>query len=486
MFVPILALLSLVFWGLSSPAGSSPDDDFHLASIWCGAGERADICTQPDDKPDQRTVPQALLGGSCYAMKPAESAACQGRDFGTDPQKTMTTDRVNLPGGLYPPVYYAAMSVFVGSNVEVSVLVMRIVNSLIFVALLTSLYLLLPWHRRSTLVWATAITMVPFGMFLVPSTNPSGWAVLSASALWIALLGYFESSGRKRAGLAVVAALATVIGAGARADSAAYAGLAIIAAVILAFRRDRKFLLQCILPLVLAAICAFLYLSAGQSDAAPSAGGIDWGVAVTNLLGVPSLWTGAFGGWNLGWLDTALPPLVWVVTFGIFCGFLLLGLGIRHRRKGIVAALVFAALWLVPTFVLTQAKVLVGSFVQPRYILPLILILGGIALLQHRSAFLPPSRIQLVVTVVGLSLANAIALHTNLRRYVTGAEVGGWNLDARVEWWWNLPFSPMFVWIAGSLAFAAMLVLMTAVWNPEGRVRFANRPEPMTVDTLAG
>ena len=27
-------------WALSSPAGSSPDDDFHLPSIWCGWGSR--------------------------------------------------------------------------------------------------------------------------------------------------------------------------------------------------------------------------------------------------------------------------------------------------------------------------------------------------------------------------------------------------------------------------------------------------------------
>src|SRR6218665_255797 len=37
---PLLLLLTFASWSLSSAVGSSPDDNFHLASIWCGLGDR--------------------------------------------------------------------------------------------------------------------------------------------------------------------------------------------------------------------------------------------------------------------------------------------------------------------------------------------------------------------------------------------------------------------------------------------------------------
>jgi hypothetical protein len=62
--------------------------------------------------------------------------------------------------------------------------------------------------------------------------------------------------------------------------------------------------------------------------------------------------------------------------------------------------------------------------------------------------------------IVALSVANAIALHTNIRRYTTGVRVQGFNLDSPREWWW--PFFPEFlspnvVWVIGTLAFAGLI-----------------------------
>jgi len=70
------------------------------------------------------------------------------------------------------------------------------------------------------------------------------------------------------------------------------------------------------------------------------------------------------------------------------------------------------------------------------------------------------SKAQAFGVVGALSVANSLALHYNLRRYVTGAEVNGLNLDANREWWWDVPVGPQAVWIMGSLAFAALLVIL--------------------------
>ena len=45
-----LALVAVgLAWSLASPAGSSPDDDFHLASIWCATGDPA-VCRRTGEE----------------------------------------------------------------------------------------------------------------------------------------------------------------------------------------------------------------------------------------------------------------------------------------------------------------------------------------------------------------------------------------------------------------------------------------------------
>jgi hypothetical protein len=46
-----------------------------------------------------------------------------------------------------------------------------------------------------------------------------------------------------------------------------------------------------------------------------------------------------------------------------------------------------------------------------------------------------------------------------LRRYLTGVDGAGWNLDSGVEWWWTMAITPMAVWTIGSLAFAGAIAL---------------------------
>ena len=58
----------------------------------------------------------------------------------------------------------------------------------------------------------------------------------------------------------------------------------------------------------------------------------------------------------------------------------------------------------------------------------------------------------------GWLVAEAISLNVNMRRYISGLSVQDPNLNHYVQWWWNVPVSPMVVWVVGSLAFAGALV----------------------------
>jgi hypothetical protein len=467
ILIPILAFVSLVAWGFSSPVGSSPDDDFHLASIWCGSGDRADLC-EPGARSDERILPKDLVvTAECFAARPELSGSCQGAHFGTHPNVTVSTDRGNF-AGLYPPLYYATMSIFAGRNIDVSVLAIRIFASLLFVGLLTGLYFLLPVARRSTMVWAAVLTTIPLGLFVIASTNPSGWAVLSAATLWVALLGYFETSGWRKIGLGAFATLSTVIGAGARADAAVFAGVAIVAVLIITTRRTREFLLSAILPLALISVALLFYFSTRQSDVTTGGlngkGGpetlVQWvALFLRNLVKVPDLFVGVFGAGKLGWLDTSLPPLVWVLSFSAFVAVLFAALRRSSWRLSIASLWVLLALWLFPTVVLVQTGAVVGSYVQPRYILPLIVLLAGIVLSNNRSPKLGLSSWQLVALAAPLAAAQSLALYANIRRYVAGGTRHSYNLDSITTWWWDIAISPMGVWFIGSMAFTAMLAI---------------------------
>src|SRR5690606_6641065 len=141
--------------------------------------------------------------------KPYVSASCQSDLFDHKAYPNTISKRGNFNGG-YPPLYYAAMGVFAGPDVAISVLVMRAINVLLFVGFASVLFFLLPAARRPTLIWGWLLTTVPLGAFLIASNNPSAWAITGVGSAFLATLGYLESNGRRRAMLAGLIFLATL------------------------------------------------------------------------------------------------------------------------------------------------------------------------------------------------------------------------------------------------------------------------------------
>lgn len=463
LVAPLLVFAALAAWALSSPVGSSPDDDFHLTSIWCATGN-SEYCSSSDD-PGTRLVPPAVVYPACFAYDAEKSAGCQGGvDFSAG--ATAETKRGNFAGG-YPVVYYGAMSAFVGPDVHASVLIMRLVNIALFVGLGVALYTLLPTNRRQILVWQWALTTVPLGLFVLSSTNPSSWAVMGVGYGWLALLGFYESSGRKRIALGAVFLLTAVMASGSRSDATIFFVLAVLAAAMLAFRNTRRYWLSSLLPVASFIICALLFRSSRSADVVTSGLNeqLSFGVIIRrfaiNLTEVPSLWTGIFGqSWGLGWLDTSMPSLVWVSAFAAVIGASFVAARTNSVRKMVVVGLGAAALAAIPVMLLVLAGKDVGEDFQPRYLLPLVVVFVGAVFFTSRPQSIELSRVQVWVIVAALSGAQFVALHLNIRRYVTGIDALGPDLDAGREWWWALVLTPNVTWILGSLCFAAALALL--------------------------
>lgn len=460
VLIPLGLLLSLVSWAFSSPIGASPDDDYHMASIWCAQGPRDGLCGA-GNTPDTMKVPKELLKSTCYVFDPKHAAVCPIEN----PDSLVNTKRGNFHDHGYPPVFYSVMSIFASQHADASVLTMRILNAMLFVGMMTALFLLHQRRRRGVVLWSAFAVIVPFGMFIIPSVNPSSWAVTSAASLWLALAGFYEATTRGRLiGFGVLTLLATVIGAGARADAAAYGAVAAVLVAILKFRRAENYWLRSILVGVVVVICAAFYLTSGQQSAvtsttmAPLSPEDTLRLAFADFLRLPWMWGSIFGQSGLGWLDTVMPEIVYMTALGIAAALAFHGLRHSPWRKSIAVTFAVLALIVVPLYIIVKDRVIVGAYVQPRYIFPLLILVVGLCLWGLRGRNISLSGAQLSVIAGGLAIANAVALHTDFRRYVAGSSVIGINLNDGLAWWWHLPFGPNVMFAAGALGMLLSLV----------------------------
>ena len=481
---PVLAFLALAVWAFSSPIGSSPDDDFHLTSVYCVQGE-SEYC-QPGREFETRVIPVGFLDLTCYAMKSKESAACQVGAFPSESQDTFETNRGNFIGK-YPPVYYGAMSLFAGEDVESSALVMRLINAAAFVGLVTTLVAILPVWRRRMVILGWLVTLIPLGVFLIPSNNPSGWAVTGVGVAFTATVGWFETQGWRRWALGFLMLLGVIMAAGSRGDAAIFAAGAVGAAVVLNWTWSRRWLLNFAwLPAVAIGVAAVLWSMSNQSDiaiegfqsedstdtvagggtggpsqASPPSG---LGLVAYNLLMMPHLWTGVFGTWGLGWFDTLMPAVVPWATAASFIAVGVSGLAHMNKRKAIAISGVVVVLTVVPLYTLSIGGETVGSSFQPRYLLPVVVLLALMMTYETAGTCFRLAKPQLTVVMLALAGAMTVALQVNIRRYVTGTDAQGPDLDTGAQWWWHSAIAgPTLTWALGSAAFAGLLALL---WFP--------------------
>lgn len=466
-FVGVLVsfVLALTAWGFSSPVGSSPDDDFHLASIWCSTLDTK-LC-QEGQQDGSRQVSSQLLEASCFAYLSENSASCQIENNIFTDAALITSDRGNF-SGLYPPAFYSTMHLMAGDDVQSSTLKMRFLNILIFVLLGSILFSLIGTRERNNLLLTLLITLVPLGMFLIPSTNPSSWALMGITFGMFGLINFFQAeAGLRKNLLGIFFLVSCIVAAGARGDAGAYLIL-LSGVVVVVFWKWGKWK-DLIYPLLGVILSGLFFLSTKQSNVATSGLSLPTGdggeqiirsafsVFGFNVLQLPELWAGIFGFVGLGWLDTRLPAITWVSAVTVFCAVVfarMRGLNVREYGGVIILGLALIA---VPMYVLQISSSHVGENIQPRYVYPLLAGATAIALSMGDVTKDLLGKAQTVIIYAAIVLANAFALYTNLSRYIQGQGWGtDWNLNlaATSGWWWQNGPAPMLLWGVGSIAFA--------------------------------
>ena len=482
-WIPLLVVaLSTVgaSWALSSPIGSSPDDDFHLASIWCSPFAPDELCKPTEQlAADLDANMQGQLDGGvklvrvpsrvgqealCFAFDPTVSASCQ-RETVTE---GFTETRAN--DGLYPNGLYTLFGVFVTSDAGRSVIVIRMVSFALSMGLIVAAAAAVGRSLRQSYTLAVLATSIPLGVFLFSSTNPSGVAVASVGSAFVCALGFLRSTSRRETtAVSLVGVTAVGLAVSSRADTGLYVAAACGCALIFERAWRRQFWVRSMVLVVVALVGLIsLMLSTQTSAATDGIGGTDGlqplsALLWNNLLTLPALWVGSLGvGWGLGWLDTRLPDVVGMSMVAAAGGLLLWGLGDVRRSKLVAALAAVITISFVPMWILAADRRLVGESVQPRYLLPMLPVLVTICLLPAQRGLRRLDRTQFVVLGCAFALAQSIALHANIRRYVSGQELIGLDLNSQVEWWWPIGVSPMALWLIGSAAFAIVVVIALA------------------------
>jgi len=320
---------------------------------------------------------------------------------------------------------------------------MRIINALIAAAMFFAALLLSPRGIARSIATATLIAYVPIGLYIIPSTNPSSWAITGVAAFWAFGISTMARQESVETWRTLVLSLGVVIGAvmaiASRLDSSAY--LALVAGIVfltVGVRQLRRKWLSALLLVVLALMGLIAYattnppVAPGGEALGSAEPGI--GLLLTNVLNVPVYLQEAVGG-PLGWYDIVLPT--WVpITGTLAMGFVIYRqLAFGKSRILLASAVAFAAFFLVPVVFLQLSGLVVGELIQPRYLLPLLVVFIATAALSPelvRDRPWPP--LALGVMLPALAVSALLAFWYTAHRYAAGSGQGLFDLDLAIEW----------------------------------------------------
>ena len=465
----LLLFMTLAAWSMGSAVGSSPDEDYVLTSIWCGTEGNPPYCRKDPDRPNAMILPiMAAEPSLCFRQLGQDySAKCQESIYNQE----ISTDTFNR--GYYPDTYFKIGKIFVDSDVESSVVKMRLLNSFL-AAVLIILASAFIWKKSPDLLFAWLSVVAPVSTYFIASVNTSSWTLIGTTSFVFAFTGACKN--RKHQNVWMPAG-AVALFALWFTNSSRYEGkyvILLLAAAILysefaprSFKLTKKFVLigSVGLPMI---YLIYNYLSSfyGQTNVfndprVEVSEGITTtanNLFVNNIITLPRFITGFFGSWGLGWFELELTQTVWLFTLQAFLlvtSFALIKSSNLHR---VTFGALFAIMCLAILFTNQKTFSKVGNEIQPRYFLPFFLGIVIIAAANKTERY-PNS---LVITVAILAtISNSIALRDTIRRYTTGQDVFiSKSLNNPIEWWWQFGPKPETIWLTGTLAFAALWALL--------------------------
>lgn len=505
----IAFLLLGTTWAFASPQGSATDEEFHLTTTWCAWGEwsgcaiddtvvRADGSTRARVVP-YYSVPDYIANINCYFYGD-QSAACLAERT-TNPVETR---RFNVEHN--PDLYYVVMRTLASEDAPRSVQLMRLANVLLASALLTwALLVARPAVARGlTLAWGLAA--IPLVVFYISSTNPSAWALAGMGTFWaFALTAASAGITRRRRIVAVSGALvAAGLALAARYDSLVWIALSLLVVGVLRLPRPRTSRHWIAIAAVtgVSLVVAVLAVAANLNRLLLGDFGIPGGTTSSDqpnpvvrlVLELPSYLASMFGAQRPVWVqgENAVRATLEGYTpiglaqslgdsyFASAVGYLLGGaalsaviIAVGHYRRRTTIAMVGLVVFLPLVMILIRGIAGFGpQSVQPRYLLPWLLITLGIGLTVWTRGAPLLRRGQAVVLGILVAAGGSLAWLVLASRYAVGQDAAFTNFGQEPEWWWS--------WGPSRLVWFAIAVVVTGLWAAAtvGRAALDGRQAP--------
>ena len=461
--IAILAFFVLLTcWSFGSSIGSGGDIDAHISSIWCAWGEKPGICE--GDTGSIATVP--------YMFQ-----MCDGRPIDSFPKcdvvkSSAEMQQLRIMGPSHRSIYYKFMRLFASTNPNQSILIMRLMNSLIASLLLFGLLRFTNGRTRIAAVSALTLTLVPVAIVRIPSINPHSWATLGVMTSWAFLHGFLvapKTDIRKKflLGFFLFSVLLPVT---TRVDATTY--VVFTSAVVLLHhfwvgrRISRNEILGAggfaIVGIAIASISDHVrsYLTVPtQTGSAPGQ------YLLFRIIHIPESLVEVFG-YSIGQQGSG-PGIVGIIGLSLF----VLGFGhAMQKSNGTQLSVVLITLSFL-TVVMYKGSVLVGSLVPlpGTYVLGLITFLLGMSIIASRSdrQFMG-HRGNRRTAISLLSITHALFLFTWMESYTKGSQIPGffsrqtlgafYKLSLGGGWWWNSWIGANFVYLLGVCCFPIFLV----------------------------
>lgn len=461
-----LALSGIVFsgfgWVLASPIGGSPDDDYHMGSIWCPR-LIAGVCqTAVIDHKPQVSVPEPVAkAAACHAFQSEVSGSCTNEFKDEKKDYTSRYDR-----GDYPIGYYQFQHFFVGDDVGISVLLMRTMNLLLGGLLLIGVGLLMPQNYRIAYMVSVLVSWMPMGFYYIASINPSSWSLIGVFVYGAGLFSSLLNRGRERwlsLGLAFVGVLAAIT---SRSDSAFYI-FVVSVAMVFAVPKDKWTRWHISFASLVSIIGIVVLKNTGHAGhfatEHATADRSFFDVFLRSIYWFFEYFGQFYGsGRGPGWFDTPVSAPIGNVALMAAGGALILGIRYWKWRPGISAFVVMGAIFGIPFVTTLKGMQPELIMYQPRYMLPLLPVFFFVLLSGRQNLEQQLSRAQVFFFVIAAIFVHALTLQATLWRYVSGTAetLPPLNLDANIQWWWNIPISPLWIWILSTSALSVGLLIL--------------------------
>jgi len=495
LFAFVALVLLGTSWAFVSPHGSSADDDYHLTSIWCSHGSSA-YCQEVEGDSGV-VVPRIIAYPACYVTWPASKSAACVTEVDYTP---IYTQRVDPKTGRYPEGFYWSMGWLAGKDVVSSVQIMRIVNVTLAAALLgLALAVTRPAVRRALAV-SWGVVIIPVGVFFIASTNPSSWTITGVGLYWAFLLSSIQSLKRRNTkfwwsvvGVVASGSLALV----SRNDAGIYLALSTVAVALIAWHKNvvPRWVLASALSVlgIMTAFVGFLayrntYLSLPLSFPSAQTATDQPNPLVKLLLEIPGFFVGLLGGqrpvnvlsdsgfnqgvdgyrptglvYGPGWAEMNLPSIVAISS--LIAVAIVLAVGFNSYRRMRVIAFVVLVLATIVQIVIMRSMVDFGPVweVQPRYFIPILLVIIGVGALNTRVGSALMNRLQAFTVMILVVVSGTVAWMSVAARYAVGPDAAFTNFGQSADWWWETGPSRL-VWLCLTFVFTALWVSST-VWN---------------------